>query len=114
MKLSKLQVKQDGKYVWIVLNDDTILHLEWKAALEMGSAITAVARKAEEFDRAPEIIFDNAVLIRAGAPFGLSNDPRILAEAVKEAQHNKDIRRSNMGSIKSEAVVGTPNVIKTP
>lgn len=75
-------------------------------------ALVAKAREAEEQEMAPQIVRDAAILARAGVPIGLSNDPKIQAEAMKEAHWNTELRRAMPGGVKSEAILGTPSVIK--
>lgn len=61
---------------------------------------------------AEQIAVDSAILIRAGVPLGLSNNPKILDMAKTEAESNRDLRRY-MPGIKSEVQFGTP-AIKSP
>lgn len=70
-----------------------------------------VARVVEEESSDPEkLILDAAILHRSGAPFGLSNSPKINAEAKKEATGNRELRRFMPDGIKSAEVLGTPTV----
>lgn len=78
---------------------------------EIWRAVTAGCRKAEEFAKAELVIADNAILFRSGAPFGLSDHPKILEETVKAAQHDRDLRRFMPGGIRSTELHGTPTLI---
>lgn len=84
--------------------------MPWNAAIDVAHEIIAKARAAEEIAKANNIIFDNALLIRSGAPFGLSNNPDIMKESANEAAWNTTLRRSNLGGLKSEGIVGAPTV----
>jgi hypothetical protein len=77
----------------------------------LGRALQAKARDAEEIAKASDIAFDQAILIRAGVPFGFSSDQKIQDEAAKEAAWNTDLRRYMPGGIKSEEQFGRPAVI---
>jgi len=101
------------KVVRLDLPQKTFL-LPTKLAAELGKSLTAKAREAEQLQEAEKTIHDAAILIRAGADFGLAPGPKMLAEAVKEAQSNSTLRRFMPGGIKSKAVFGAPSVIVHP
>ncbi len=90
--------------------DGRTLRMPWSAALDVGKAIIRKARDAEEIAKAEDIIFDQALLIRTGAPLGFSDHPGIQAEAAKEAAWNSDLRRYLPGGVKSAEQFGRPNV----
>lgn len=83
-------------------------------AAHLWRALVAKARQAEEQAKAESIAADAAILFRSGAPFGLSNDPKIQDEAIKEAAWNRDLRRFMPGGIKSTEVIGVPTIICKP
>jgi len=62
--------------------------------------------RCEELDKAEKIAFDSAILLRAGAPFVLSDRQDIKDEAVKLACHDRTIRL--MPYIKSQEKFGHP------
>lgn len=63
-------------------------------AIEVSHALKAMARKIEEEKVAEQVIRDQAMMFRDGTlPFTLSSNPAIIQEAVKEAQHNPELRR---------------------
>lgn len=84
--------------------------MPWQAADSLASALSAKARQAEEQVKAGDIIYDNAICMRAGLPFGLSNRRDIVCEAMKEAAWNTNLRRYMPGGVKSKEVFGTPTV----
>lgn len=110
MAIKRTKVALDELSVVIQCGDQT-LRFPPDVAIEVARAMLAQARQAEEFMRANDLILDNAVLLRAGVPIGLSDNPDIVRETIKEAQHNSELRRFMPGGIKSTAVVGTPTVI---
>src|SRR5262245_33039338 len=96
------------------VNGRVVFEVGWRDALAIADAIRVQAKKAEEQDNAGQIIADQALLIRRGSPFGLTNRLDMLKEAVKEATWNRTLRRALPGGIKSTAVVGTPAIIQHP
>ena len=113
-KIRDVRVRQDGKKVILIEEGKAILTLPWEVALELSNAMRAQAKRAEELDKAKQIIGDQALLIRKGVPLGLSNHPSILKEATKEAVHNKFLRRAIPFSkgVESQEIFGTPSIIK--
>jgi len=101
---------QDHSRVLIIVNGELIGDVTWEMLDQILACGTSVARKAEEWDKAAEIAKDQAILIRSGAPFGLSADERIQAEAINQALHDRDLRKYIPG-VKSEEVFGTPTII---
>lgn len=107
-----VRIRHEGARVIVIREGQAVLDLPWGAALEIGKALIAQARKAEEIVEAGHVIADHALLTRLGVPVGLSNNPLIKAEAWKEAQWNTDLRRSiprGIGIPSGEAV-GTPTL----
>ena len=94
----------------------------WEQADLIARQATRAARLAEEICKANQIIMDNALLQRSGFPIGLSDHPKIKDETIKEALHNRDLRRhlryqkpsvgNGIGNIKSRGAVGTPSLTK--
>lgn len=116
-KLRKVNVRRDGHRVLLVVDGRRAADLPWEMALEVAKAITLQARDIEEDIKHEPIIADSALLIRSGAPIGLSSNPAILNEAAKEAVHNTRLRRhipstSGIGAINSKGIVGKPRLIK--
>jgi hypothetical protein len=109
--MAHMSIRQDGTRVLILMNDKLVANLPWDAALHVASAIRVKARQAEEISKAAMIARDQAVVSRAGMPFGLTSNPEILHEARKIAQFDREIRRSNLPSIESQSVVGTPTLV---
>lgn len=110
--LNRFDCKADGDKVIASFNRRVYVVLTPKAALEIAKALTAAAKQAEEVQNAGQIITDSAILMRAGAPFTLSSNPKILDAARSAAAWDRDLRRFMPGGVKSEAVVGTPTLIQ--
>jgi len=83
-------------------------------ALALANALYRCSLQAEEQAKAERIALDTAILYRAGAPLGLSNDPAILDEAKKEAAWNSELRRAMPGGVKSAEAFGVPAVRRGP
>lgn len=112
-KLKEATIKRDGINVVVIMEGKKVADLPWDAALMLSRAIRIQARRIEEEVKALGIIDDQALLIRSGAPFGLTSHPGILREAVKEAVHNPKLRKYVTGErVKmGGSVVGEPTVI---
>lgn len=106
----QVTIRHEGSRILMLRNGAVILDMPWGAALEVGSALIAKARQAEEIEAAERIIRDQAIIERAVFPVGLSSHPKIQAEALKEAQWG-DIRRYLPSpGIHSGEAVGTPTL----
>lgn len=114
-KLRVLRVLNDGNRIIVIEEGKTVLNIPWEMADNLSKALTKYARKAEEMDKVDQIVRDQAILMRAGTPIGLSNNTDIQKEAVKEALYNKKLRRvmpNKMGNIESKENFGTPSLIQ--
>ena len=111
-KIEKVTARQNGANVIVVMENRRSLDMPWDAALALAKAIYVQARRAEEHAKALTIVQDQALLIRSRAPFGLTNNPDIIAEAKKEAVCNPTLRKfvppKNIGG----PILGTPKVIR--
>lgn len=86
-------VRQEGTSVQIILDGQVLMDLTWQSALALSKAIHQVAKKAEEEAHVEQIIFDQAILQRAGSRHGFATRRDIAKEAAKEAAWNSDLRR---------------------
>lgn len=111
-KLRVIEVKVRNERVIVLEEGKAVLNMPWEMALSVGKALVKRAKVAEERANALQVIKDQALLIRAGAPVGLTSNPEIQKEAVKEATHSRELRRALPGGIRSQSVVGAPTIIK--
>lgn len=111
-QIEAVAIRQEGQRVLILKGGTAILDLPPDAAIAVANAIIAKARLAlqEQPKAAEQLAFDSAVLLRAGAPIGLSSHPKILSMAKTEAESNRDLRRYMPGGIKGTTQFGTPGV----
>ncbi len=109
------------KYVVLQLSSSGI-HLFYKGNLaleiprniikELFRAVKGVAREAESLMDVHKTIYDQAILLKGGATFGLLNDPKAIDESIKTALWDTQIRRYfNTPGIPSKATFGVPSVI---
>lgn len=99
----------------LIVDGRAELEVPWDQAEVLGRALIAKAREAEEIAKADTIAFDHAILLRAGANLGLSNNPKIVEEAGKKAAWDSNLRRYMPGGVRSQENVGVPAVInKSP
>lgn len=108
--MSRARIRQVADRVHLEL-DGKLVDLPWDAALELARGILAKARLAESHARADGIIYDSAILLRAGSPFGLAPTRRHLNAAIAEAVSHRDLRRWMPGGVRSQEAVGAPAVI---
>lgn len=81
-------------------------------AKAFGRALIIVARRAEEWVKREALARDAAILLRAGAPLGLTSNAAIQAEAAKIARDDRDLRRYLPGGIRGTEIVGEPTLIQ--
>jgi len=112
-KQVEFRVRQEGDRVLLIINGQCVADLEWKAAEVLWQALREKTRRAEEVAKAFSVARDSAILLRAGARMVLSGSRKIIAEAVKMAGHDRDLRRF-MPFIKSQESFGHPVVEKLP
>jgi len=110
--MEQVRIRHEGTNVQVIVNGALVFDAPWNAAQDIARELKAASLRAEEIAKADGIIFDNALLFRSGAPFGLSNHPDIIKETVKEAGHNTTLRRHLRGGIQSKGIVGKPDVRK--
>jgi hypothetical protein len=104
-----ISVRQEGPNVLLIIGGRAT-ELPWNAALDVANALREKAKDAEEIAKAEGIIFDQALLIRTGAPLGFSSNPDIQKEAGKEAAWNSDLRRHIPGGVRATEQMGRPGV----
>ncbi|MFA5377915.1 MAG: hypothetical protein WC455_19350, partial [Dehalococcoidia bacterium] len=90
----KVTVHTEGTRVLLLRNGALLLDLTWEGAKGLARALRIQSARAEQASKIPELINDQATLIRAGMPISLTTDPRIFKEAGNEAAHNRELRRA--------------------
>jgi hypothetical protein len=65
---TEVRIGQDGERVLVLKNGVLILDLPWQVAQQIGAALYAKGKAAEQFARREEVAEDAALLQRAGAP----------------------------------------------
>lgn len=109
-KVKECAVRDEGARVVLLVEGRAVLDMPWEAADALARALRIKARKAEEIAKAGAVARDAAILLRAGAPWGLTSHPEIQQEAVKLARDDRDLRRYLPGGIRSEAIFGAPSI----
>lgn len=101
---SEVVLLLDGKYV---------CNIPWRQADEVARLIRGAARHAEEWEKAEIVAGQEALLIRTGAPFGLSTNKKIREVAFTDAQWDSKARRAMpLASVPSRRQCGTPTFVK--
>jgi len=114
LRLVEVKIDKDKGRVIILEEGKVVLDVPWNMALSIGRSLIKQAKIVEEHENANQIIKDQALLQRVGFPIGLTNNPAIQKESMKEAVNSRELRRALPGGIKSQSAVGTPTVIKKP
>lgn len=98
--------------VCLLVNGQLVADLPAEVAERFGREMVSMARLIMNDANPQKAIADQAVFMRAGVPLGLTDNPKILAEAHKEAQYNRDLRRymKRAPGISSREVVGIPTI----
>jgi hypothetical protein len=110
----KVTVKVEGTRVLLIRNGTLLLDLTWEGAKGLARALRIQSARAEQASKIPELINDQATLIRAGVPIALTNDPRIFKEAGNEAAFNRELRKALPGGIPTGVTFGSPCVKGKP
>ena len=108
----QITIRREDTRVLLLKNGVLIADMPYDKALSVARGLSLKAREAEEIVKAEQVIADNALLLRTGAPIGLSSNPDIIHESIKEAVNNRELRRYLPGGIKSQSVVGRPSLIQ--
>jgi hypothetical protein len=112
MSITQVNIGTNGNKVVFSLDGKTV-EIPWEHANEIARALFMKARQAEEEEKALGIIRDNAILLRAGVPIGLSDRKDIKNETIQTAKYDRDLRRYMPGGIKSRELFGAPTIIRS-
>jgi hypothetical protein len=107
--ITRTTIRTAGGKVFVLIDWRKGFECGGPEAVELCGALKGLARQAEAHDQAEAIIFDHALLTRAGVPIGLSDGMR--GEVAKEAAWNRELRRA-IPSIESREIFGTPTFQK--
>jgi hypothetical protein len=108
----QVSIRREGNRILLLKNGVLLIEMPYQAALGLSQALRVKAKEVEEEVCAEQIIADQALLLRAGAPFGLTAHRAILRESIKTAQFDRDLRRYLPGGIASKAIVMAPRIIQ--
>ena len=113
----RVRALQDGAYLILEFYDGSkqfYAQLRAKDAREFFREAEPVLRLAEEYEARDQIIRDSAILLRAGAPFALTDNKQFVDAAKQSAAWDSELRRyMPMKGITSQESFGTPRIIQT-
>lgn len=109
----KVLVRTEGTKVLLAVDDQRFLEIGWQEADQLARSLLAKAREAEQLAKVDGLILDQGLLMRAGMPFSLTKDQKVIDAAKVEAAHNRLFRRA-LPSIRSTEVVGMPSLVMKP
>ena len=108
----------DGTMVLVIFHGKAILRLSPDFAKAFARLLTHTASRCEAYINPHKIIIQDAMLIRSGAPFALT-DGKLREEALKEAQWGTEARKGmpmdtnvRQEGAQSAARTGLPSVHK--
>jgi hypothetical protein len=108
LAIGKLSVRHEGAMVLVLFDGALKFEMPWRAAARLWRAVVTKARQADELAHADQVVLDGALMLRTGAPCGLTDNPAIQAEVVKAAVHDRDLRRYLPGGVKGTVILGAP------
>lgn len=115
MGLQSLTVTRDHNHpdkVVFLMDGKYVCDMDWSIALEVAKIVRHVAKLAEEYAVANKLIIQDALLIRSGAPFALTNNRKIREASYNEAQWGKEAKRMPLAGVPSRKEVGAPSLIQ--
>ena len=106
-------INDDAKQIVLLINGNLSASLPPQAAKQLAKVLLSQAALIENNENPNKQIIDQAILMRAGLNIGLSSNKKVLSEASKEAQWNRDLRRymkADAQSITSKEIFGLPTI----
>ena len=115
-----LQSIDKGRYVRFLSNDVEIqvdynsvpvTYMPFGKLIEVSDGLKSMALQIRNDTEDPEkLIRDQAILIRSGVPIDLTDNKKIMDEALKSAQWDSDLRKAIKTSVESREIFGLPVV----
>jgi hypothetical protein len=93
-----------------ILNGVLLFDAPLSVARQIWTLLTGAQRLAEEWAHAEQVAADAGLLLRTGAPIGLTDHPKIQEESIKVARDDRTLRRALPGGVKSTVVLGAPRI----
>lgn len=88
IRIHQLSIRQHGTKVVLLAGGKAVLPpIPWDAALQLSAAIKQQAEKAKQLAHPELVIADQALCLRMGLPFGVTDNVEIQREAFKESQY---------------------------
>lgn len=106
-------IHREGTRVYLLQGGKVLLDMPWEGALEVGRALVQLGKQGEQISKMEQVIADQAVLMRAGAPIALTGNHAAQQEALKEAMWNPSLRKympDGVGKIETAEAFGLPTV----
>lgn len=111
---NNLTIADEGGTVVLVLNGKRMCDMPPDIAKQVSQLLYQKATLADEYINANRIIMDQAIMQRAGVPFGLSSNRKIQDAARCEAQWNTSLRKSMpIRGVEPKGIVGAPSLRKS-
>ena len=110
----KITLRSEGDHVLLIIDGNLVWNLKWENARDVHSALGQKIKQSEEYAKANQVIYDQAIMQRSGSPVGLTATPILQQEAAKEAAWNTDLRRKlrPLKGVASQEIVSTPKLMR--
>jgi len=89
-----------------ICDGQQIFKAHWKSVQRLSMGLLMASQEAEVYARRDELANDNAILLRMGMPFGLTDNPEILKESVHRAEC-----LTKLPCVENVSIVGAPVII---
>lgn len=113
-KLDEFRLRVEGPKVHVILNCKLIAVMDPEPAVQLGKNFRLAGKRAEQYLNPSRLITDQAILHRAGIQLGLTDDPMMKKEALKESKWDPILRRLIPKSKAKGPIPGTPKLIQLP
>jgi hypothetical protein len=111
----RIGIDDASHQVYIELGGSAHL-VPWNVAKEIALTLLGKASEAEQIAKVHQIVDDQAILHAAGTNIGLTDNPKIKKEVIKEAQWGigRKVPKNPGMSVPSAEAYGTPKIIPHP
>ena len=113
----RIRIFSEGAEVHVEAQGKPLLGGHWTQIEAVARLMLKHARSAEEYDNAEQIASNQALLLRAGIPLATATRRDVGKEALKMAQHDKQLRREvpkPSTLIETKPVVYRPRIRQSP
>jgi hypothetical protein len=105
----EMTIFRTGLEFLFLLDGHEWIRCPWTAAVQIAANVKDQAGKLEEIFNHERVTEDAAILLRTGLPIGLTNNPKILKQAWKDAEEI-----SFPGMVEPTEIIHAPSITMSP